>query len=135
MANFASLSRYQSQLLGLLRIVAGLLYLAHSLVKLLGFPPGAPPGQVPFASLFGAAALVEVVAGTLILLGLFTRPAAFIAAGEMAIAYWMIHAPQSPYPVVNKGEVAILFCFVFLYFAAAGPGAFSLDSARARRPD
>jgi putative oxidoreductase len=135
MANFASLSRYEPQLLGLLRIVAGLLYLAHSIVKLLGFPPDVPPGQVPLASLFGAAALVEVVAGTLILLGLFTRPAAFIAAGEMAIAYWMIHAPQSPYPVVNKGEVAILFCFVFLYFAASGPGAFSLDSARARRPD
>jgi putative oxidoreductase len=134
MAVFSSLARYQPQLLGLLRIVAGLLYLSHAVVKLFGFPPGAPPGVQPIASLLGVAALVEIVAAPLIILGLFTRPAAFIAAGEMAVAYWMFHAPKSFYPLLNMGEVAILFCFVFLYIAAAGPGAWSVDSARMRKP-
>jgi putative oxidoreductase len=127
MAFFASLSRYEPQLLALLRIVAGLLYLAHALVKLSGFPPGAEPGQVPLTSLFGVAALIEVVLSPLIIVGVFTRPVAFLAAGEMAIAYWWVHAPSSIYPSVNHGEVAILFCFVFLYIAASGPGAWSVD--------
>jgi putative oxidoreductase len=135
MTVFSSLARYQPQLLGLLRIVAGLIYLSHAVVKLFGFPPGAEPGQVPLTSLYGAAGLVEIVASPLIILGLFTRPAAFFAAGEMAIAYWWVHAPSSFYPILNRGEVAILFCFVFLYIAAAGPGAWSVDGARTRRPD
>jgi putative oxidoreductase len=129
---FDALSRYQSYLLGLLRIVSGVLFLAHGLVKLFGFPPGAQPGTQPLASLLGVGGVIELVAGTLIALGLFTRPAAFIAAGEMAVAYWMFHAPQSFYPVVNQGDAAILYCFLFLYLAAAGPGAFSLDGARRR---
>ena len=124
---FTSFARYQPQLLGILRIVAGLLFLSHGLVKLFGFPPGAPPGQQELMTLFGAGAVIELVAGTLIMIGLFTRPAAFIAAGEMAVAYWMFHAPGSLYPVANGGDAAILYCFLFLYLVAAGPGAFSVD--------
>jgi len=120
-------SRWSPQFLGLLRIVAGLLFLTHGAVKLFGFPPGAEPGVQPLASLFGVGAVIELVTGALIAIGLFTRPAAFFASGQMAVAYWMFHAPASPYPVVNGGESAILFCFVFLYFVAAGPGAFSAD--------
>ena len=124
---------FQPQLLGLLRIVAGLLFLAHGVVKLFGFPPGVMPGPQDPLTLLGIAGIIELVTGTLITLGLFTRPAAFIAAGEMAVAYWMMHAPRSFYPVANQGDAAILFCFVFLDLAAAGPGAFSLEGARGRR--
>ena len=125
-------ARYQRHLLGLLRIVTGLLFLAHGLVKLFGFPPGAEPGPQELSSLLGIAGLIELVTGTLITIGLFTRRASLIAAGEMAVAYWMVHAPQSLYPVVNQGDAAILFCFVFLYLAAAGPGPWSLDAMRRR---
>lgn len=118
---------YASQLHGVLRIVAGVLFLAHGLVKLFGFPAGAPPGQQELLTLFGAAGVIELITGALIALGLFTRPAAFLAAGEMAVAYWMVHAPQSFYPVANGGDAAILYCFIFLYFVAAGAGAFSLE--------
>jgi putative oxidoreductase len=127
MTVFNSLSRFSPHLLALLRIFAGLLFLAHGLVKLFGFPEGAQPGQVPLASLFGVGAVIELVTGTLIVLGLFTRPAAFIAAGQMAVAYWMFHAPSGFLPILNGGELAIIYCFVFLYIAAAGPGAFALD--------
>jgi putative oxidoreductase len=135
---FTSFSRYQPQLLGLLRIVTGLLFLSHGLVKLFGFPPGAMPGPQPLASLFGAGAVIELVSGALVMIGLFTRPAAFLAAGEMAVAYWMFHFGSGmamPYgwtPAVNGGDAAILYCFVFLYFVAAGPGAFSADGMRTR---
>ena len=121
-------TRYAPHAFAALRIVAGLLFVAHGLVKMFGFPSGAAPGPQELLSLFGIAAIVEVVTGTLIVLGLFTRVAAFLASGEMAVAYWMVHAPQSFYPAVNGGDAAILFCFVFLYVAAAGPSAFSLDS-------
>jgi putative oxidoreductase len=130
MAGFAILARYQTQLLGILRIVAGLLFLSHGLVKLFGFPAGAEPGQQMLLSLMGIGGIIEFVAGSLIMLGLFTRPAALIASGEMAVAYWMFHAPSSLYPVVNMGDAAILYCFLFLYLAAAGPGAFSVDGMR-----
>ena len=130
---FNVLSRYQPQLLALLRIVAGLLFLAHGLVKLVGFPAGAMPGPQSPITLLGIAGIIETITGVLIILGLFTRPAAFLAAGEMAVAYWLFHAPRGFFPAVNQGDAAILFCFVFLYLAAAGPGAFSLDGARARR--
>ena len=129
---FSALSRYQPQLLGLLRIVAGLLFLAHGVVKLFGFPPGAMPGVQDPMTLLGVAAIIELVAGALILIGLFTRPAAFVASGEMAVAYWYMHAKSSLYPAVNGGDAAILYCFLFLYLVAAGPGAFSVDGARAR---
>ena len=133
---FTWLSRWQPQLLSLLRIVTALLYLQHPVVKLFGFPPGVPPGPQPVGTLFWIAGIIEIVAAPLILIGLFTRLAAFVVAGEMAIAYWMIHAPKGPYPLGNMGEPAVLFCFIFLYLAAAGPGAWSLDGARtqSRRP-
>ena len=116
--------------LSILRIVTGVLFLAHGLVKLFGFPVGAQPGQVPLGTIFGVAAVLELVGGALIVLGLFTRPVAFLLSGQMAIAYFMAHAPQSFYPVLNGGELAILFCFVMLYFAAAGGGTWSLDARR-----
>lgn len=130
---FASASRYAPHLLGIARIVAGLLFLFHGLVKVLGFPSGAQPGQQELMTLFGIGGLIELVTGTLIMIGLFTRPAAFIASGQMAVAYWMYHASSGPYPVMNGGDAAILYCFFFLYLVAAGPGAFSIDGARERR--
>src|SRR4051812_41979244 len=122
------LSRYAPLLLGILRIVAGLLFLSHGLVKLFGFPPGAQPGQQQLLTMFGIGGIIEFAAGLLIALGLFTRVAAFVAAGEMAVAYWMFHAPKGFYPAVNGGDAAILYCFLFLYFVAAGPGALALDN-------
>jgi putative oxidoreductase len=125
------LSRWQPQLLALLRIVTGLLFLEHGLSKFFGFPVPFPmPGPLP--PLLVAAGVIECLAGLLVTVGLFTRLAAFIAAGEMAVAYWMQHAPKSPWPIANMGEGAILYCFIFLYLAAAGAGAWSVDSARMR---
>jgi putative oxidoreductase len=124
------LSRWQPQLLAILRIVTGLLFLEHALIKLMGFPPGGKPGLQDVGSFLWIAGLIELVTSVLVVLGLFTRVAAFVAAGEMAVAYWMVHAKMGFYPAVNMGEAAILFCFVFLYLAAAGPGAWSIDGAR-----
>lgn len=118
------------RLLSALRIVAGLLILAHGIVKLFGFPAGAQPGQVPLLSLYGAAGMIEFVGGLCIAAGLFTRPVAFVLSGEMAFAYFIAHAPASFYPGVNGGEPAILFCFIFLYLAAAGAGPWSIDATR-----
>jgi putative oxidoreductase len=129
---FLWLSRWQPQLLALLRIVVALLFIEHGAIKLFGFPPGGQPGLQAVGTLLWIGGVVELVTGALVLLGLFTRLAAFIAAGEMAVAYFMVHAPKSFYPAVNMGEAAILFCFVFLYLAAAGPGAWSIDGARMR---
>jgi putative oxidoreductase len=118
------------RLLAALRIISALLFLEHGLVKVLGFPPGAAPGQQELLSFFGIAGLIETVGGVLLLIGLFTRPVAFLLAGEMAVGYFMVHAPQSFFPAVNGGDDAILFCFVFLYLCAAGPGACSTDEMR-----
>jgi len=126
------LSRWQPQLLAILRIVVGLLFLEHAAIKLLGFPPGGKPGLQEVGSFLWIAGIIELVTSVLVILGLFTRPAAFVAAGEMAVAYWMVHAKMGFYPAVNMGEGAILFCFAFLYIAAAGPGAWSIDGARMR---
>lgn len=115
--------------LAALRIVAGLLFLAHGLVKLWGFPEGALPGAQPLLSLFGIGAMLELVGGVLLILGLFTRPTAFLVSGEMAVGYFMFHMPASPFPAVNGGDAAILFAFIFLYLFTAGPGAWSLDGA------
>jgi putative oxidoreductase len=127
---FAWLSRWQPQLHAILRIVVGLLFLEHGLSKFFGFPVPFPVHPLP--PLLVAAGVIECLAGVLVTFGLFTRIAAFIAAGEMAAAYWMQHFPKSPWPIANMGEGAILFCFVFLYLAAAGPGAWSVDGARTR---
>ena len=129
---FTWLSRWQPQLLAVLRIVVGLLFLEHGTAKLFGFPITPPGMPSPLPPLILASAIIELVAGFLITIGLFTRVAAFIASGEMAVAYWMSHAPQSPWPIANMGELAIVYCFVFLYLAAAGAGAWSVDSARTR---
>lgn len=118
------------RLRSIFRIVLALLFLAHGLVKLFGFPVGAQPGQVPLASLFGIAAILELVGGAALLVGLFTRPVAFLLSGQMAIAYFMVHAPQSFFPVLNGGELAIIYCFAFLYLASAGAGPWSLDAKR-----
>jgi putative oxidoreductase len=127
------LSRWQPQLLAILRIIVALLFIEHALIKLFGFPPGGMPGQQPLGTLLGVAGIVELVLGLLVLVGLFTRIAAFLASGEMAIAYFTYHAPKGFWPAVNMGEAAILFCFVFLYIAAAGPGGWSIDRARLRK--
>ena len=124
------LSRWQPQLLALLRIVTGLLFLEHGLSKFFGFPVPFPVHPLP--TMLVAAGVIEVVAGVLITIGLFTRIAAFIASGEMAVAYFMMHFPKGFWPLQNMGEGAILFCFVFLYLAAAGAGAWSIDEARTR---
>lgn len=115
--------------LGLLRIVAAVLFMEHGAQKLLGIPPSSH-GSPEMFSLLWFAGVLELFGGFLLLIGLFTRPVAFILSGQMAVAYWMAHAPKSIYPVLNGGDAAILFCFVFLYLAAAGSGAFSADAAR-----
>ncbi|VXB44591.1 DoxX family protein [Brevundimonas sp. G8] len=130
---FNQVNGWSSRALAALRIVAGLLFLAHGVVKVFGFPAGAEPGQQELLSLFGIGGLIELVTGLLLILGLFTRPAALIASGQMAVAYWMFHFPSSPYPAVNGGDAAILFCFVFLYIFTAGPGAWSIDDRNERR--
>ena len=122
------LSRWQPQLLAALRIVTALLFMEHGIMKLFHFPAPQIPGPLP--PMLVAAALIELVCGVLIVLGLVTRLAAFVASGEMAVAYFMGHFPKSFWPGINMGDAAILFCFVFLYLAAAGPGAWSIEGMR-----
>ncbi len=114
------------RVLSILRIVAALIFFEHGSAKLLGFPPSDFSPEV--MSLPWVAGVLELVGGGLLVLGLFTRCVAFVLSGEMAIAYWMAHAPQSPYPLANGGDAAILYCFVFLYIAFAGGGPWSLDA-------
>ncbi|WP_295242724.1 DoxX family protein [uncultured Brevundimonas sp.] len=130
---FNQANGWSSRALAALRIVAGLLFLAHGVIKVFGFPAGAEPGQQELLSLFGIGGVIELITGLLLILGLFTRPAAFIASGQMAVAYWMFHFPSSPYPAVNGGDAAILYCFIFLYIFTAGPGAWSIDNRAAKR--
>jgi len=125
-----SLSRYSPYALAALRIITALLFIEHGTMKLFGFPAGEQPMDIALFSLIGLAALLETVGGLLVLFGLFTRVAAFILSGEMAVAYFMAHAPQAFYPALNGGDAAILFCFVFLYLVFAGPGAWSVDGMR-----
>jgi putative oxidoreductase len=122
-------SRYEPQLLSILRIITGFLFMAHGSMKLLAFPAPFPMGEVELISLMGLAGILELVGGFLILIGLFTRPVAFILSGEMAFAYFMVHAPNNFWPILNGGESAVLFCFTFLYLAAAGGGPWSADHA------
>ncbi len=128
--NLAKLAAAWSlRILGLLRIVTGLLFMEHGAQKLIGFPPS-DHGSPELVSLLGVAGILELVGGFFVLIGLFTRPIAFLLSGEMAVAYWMVHAPKSIYPALNGGDAAILYCFIFLYLAVAGPGAFSVDGTR-----
>jgi putative oxidoreductase len=120
----------------LLRIVTAYLYLTHGTSKLLGMPHVANFDNLRLFSLMGFAGILELVGGALLLIGLFTRPVAFVLCGEMAFAYFMAHGSQGYVlvPMLNRGELAVLYCFVFLFFAAAGAGAWSVDAMRRRRP-
>jgi putative oxidoreductase len=125
----ARLTQYAPAFLSILRIITGLIFLAHGTQKFLHFPAGDMAGSGWALDNLGAVAgIIELVAGALILVGLFTRLAAFIASGTMAVAYWYAHAPQDFFPVNNAGDAAILYCFVFLYLVFAGPGPWSIDA-------
>lgn len=128
---FLRLGAFRPQLLSILRIVTAMLFLEHATMKLFAFPPSQMPSPGLF-SLFGAIGVLELVGSLALIAGFYTRLAAFVLSGEMAVAYWTFHAPQSLYPIVNFGESAVLFCFVFLYIAAAGPGPWSLDAQRGK---
>lgn len=118
-------------MLAVLRIVSGLLFFEHGLQKFASFPPGPAAGMgLQFNSMAAYAGVIELVCGFLIAIGLFTRPAAFLASGTMAVAYWTVHAKMNLFPVNNMGDAAILYCFVFLYLVFAGAGPLSLDAAR-----
>jgi putative oxidoreductase len=125
---------WQPRLLGLLRIATALLLLQHGTAKLLGFPHIAMFDNLSLLSLVGFAGVLEFAGGILLLLGIYTRPVAFILSGEMAVAYFIAHAQKNFFPVLNQGELAALYCFVFLYLAVAGGGAWSLTRDRITPP-
>ena len=128
--NTNTLALWASRVLSVLRIVAGLIFMLHGTQKLIGFPPHPNPASI--TTLSWAAGLIEIVGGPLLLLGLFTRPVAFLLAGEMAFAYFIGHAPRNLFPTLNGGDAAILYCFIFLYLVFAGPGPWSLDALMGR---
>jgi putative oxidoreductase len=132
--NASRYSGYAPILLSVLRIVAALIFLEHGTQKLFGFPPGSSMPAPAEMSVLWFAGIIELIPGALVAIGLFTRVAAFIAAGEMAFAYWIGHFPRGFFPVNNGGDAAILFCFVFLYISMAGPGPWSIDAMRPARP-
>jgi putative oxidoreductase len=124
---------WEPRMLSIFRITTGLLFLEHGINKLFNFPVTQNHAPYNIATLVpGAQGLIELIGGILIVLGLFTRPAAFILAGDMAVAYFMAHAPRNFFPMVNGGDAAILYCFAFLYMWVAGGGAWSLDRLRTR---
>ena len=127
------LSRWSPRILSVMRIVVALLFVQHGAQKLFGFL--APPGSAtpPLLSLLGVAGVLEFFGGLLVVLGLFTRPVAFILSGQMAVAYFMVHAPRGFWPMQNKGDLAMIWSFVFLYLAVAGGGEWSLDRAWRRK--
>ncbi len=124
-----ALVAWKPRALSVLRIIAGLLIIQHGMAKLMGFPVFPAYANVQPMSLIGAAGFIELIGGALLILGLFTQPVAFILAGEMAVAYFMSHAPKGFFPLVNGGTLAIMYCFTFLYLAAAGAGPWSVDAA------
>jgi putative oxidoreductase len=126
-------SKWQPVALSLLRFITALLLFQYGVAKLLKFPPDSPFAKVEITSLFGIAGCLELVLGGLLLLGLFTRPVAFLLSGEMAFAYFISHFPKSFFPVVNGGTAAILFCFTCLYLATSGGGPISLDAMMRRK--
>ncbi len=127
------LQSWAPRVLSILRIITGLLFVQYGLAKLLKWPPVPMFEKVQLFSLYGAAGTIELIGGILLIIGLFTRPVAFIVCGEMAFAYFMGHASRSFYPIVNGGNLAIEFCFVFLYLLFAGAGPWSLDAALLRK--
>jgi putative oxidoreductase len=128
----AGWSGWAPRLLSVLRIVAAATFVLSGTMKIFAFPAGMPPdgGTAPLLSQVGIGGLLELVGGGLVLVGLFTRPAAFVLSGEMAVAYFQFHAPQGFWPVLNGGIPAILYCFLWLYVSAAGPGPWSVDALR-----
>jgi putative oxidoreductase len=133
-ALYPTLNAWQPRILSILRIVAGLLLLQHGLVKIFSFPMAFPAGPVATFSLLWWAAAIEIVGGILLIIGLFSRPVAFILAGEMAFAYFIGHQPRAFYPIQNAGNLSILYCFVFFYLFFAGPGPWSIDATRSKTP-
>lgn len=127
------LDAYTPKMLSVLRIVTGLLLLQHGAQKVLGFPPGGRGGGIDLSTLGGWSGPIELVGGVLIIVGLLTRPTAFILSGFTAVAYWMVHAAQSPYPINNGGELAVLYSFVFLFLFFAGPGTWAVDNMIGRK--
>lgn len=123
------LEAYSAQLLSVLRIMTGLLFLQHGTTKYLGFPASKFTGVDPM-SMGGVAGMFELVGGALMVIGLFTRPVAFLLSGLMAVAYFYAHAPKGFFPLLNGGELAALYCFVFLYLSARGAGPWSVDHMR-----
>jgi putative oxidoreductase len=124
--NFDRVSRYWPETLSIVRVVVGLLFFEHGSAHLLGFPT--PPSPAPaIMTLLWIQGVIELIGGLLLAIGLFTRPVAFILAGDMAVAYFMAHAPRSFFPLLNGGDDAILYCFIFLLFFVAGPGRWSID--------
>lgn len=127
-----TIAAWSPRALGVFRIITGLMIIEHGMAKLIGFPSVPAFAKLPPFSLIGAAGFIELIGGALLIAGLFTQPAAFILAGEMAFAYFIAHAPKSFYPLVNGGTLAIAYCFACLYLATAGAGPWSLDAAMKR---
>jgi putative oxidoreductase len=127
-----ALAAWRPRALSVLRIVTGLMIIQHGMGKIVGFPAFPAYANVTPLSLLGAAGFIELIGGALLILGLLTRPAAFILSGEMAVAYFMVHAPKSFYPLVNGGTLAIMYCFACLYLSTAGAGPWSVDAAMKR---
>ena len=128
-----NVNAWAPRVLSVLRIITALLFMEHGLMKLFHFPAPQPGAPDPLPAILLAAAWIEMVGGGLIALGLFTRAAAFICSGQMAVAYFMAHAPQGFYPALNMGEAAVLYCFIFFYLVFAGPGPWSLDALVRKR--
>ncbi len=133
--NTSGLNVWAPRMLSVLRIMTALLFIQHGTQKMFDFPPTDSLARAPFelVSLMGLAGVLEFFGGILVLVGLFTRPVAFILSGQMAVAYFMAHAPRSFFPAVNEGDAAILYCFIFLYLVFAGPGPWSVDAMRGDR--
>jgi putative oxidoreductase len=123
-----TLAAWTPRALSVLRIITGLMIIEHGMSKLLGWPPVAAFAGIKLFSLLGVAGIIELVGGALLILGLFTQPVAFIISGEMAVAYFMVHAPRSFFPLINGGSLAIIYCFACLYLSTAGGGPWSVDA-------
>jgi putative oxidoreductase len=128
MTMFSAVEKWSPYLLAVMRIIVALLFMEHGTQKLFGFPPSAHPGPA-LVSLLGVQGVIEMLGGLLLVVGLWTRPVAFILAGDMAVAYFMAHFPRSFFPILNGGDAAVLYCFVFLYLCCAGAGPWSIDNA------